>query len=214
MKLVSSKPLTRRDRTRTALIDAGLRLFAERPIDAVAVDEIVASAGVAKGSFFNHFRDKHAFASTIATDIRRDVENRVAAANCDIDDPLERLTGGMVVAVDFALSEPRRAMVMLRGMTWSTSRDNPLNAGLNEDIDACIAAGFFHDHAKRSGLPFWLGACQMLMISVLAEDLSRRQAAQRMSDTIRMALAGMGVGTDQADLVGKSAIERLERFSI
>ncbi len=209
MTMVLSKPPSRRDRTRSALIEAGLRLFAERPIDAVAVDEIVASAGVAKGSFFNHFGDKHAFASAIAADIRRDIEARVASANRDIHDPLERLTGGMVVAVDFALSEPRRAMVMLRGMTWSTSRDNPLNAGLNEDIDACIASGYFHHQAKRSGLPFWLGACHMLMISVLAQDLSRQKAAEIMCDTIQMALTGMGVGSSQAVLVGQSGTQRL-----
>ncbi|MEY4952880.1 MAG: hypothetical protein RL299_1304, partial [Pseudomonadota bacterium] len=39
-------------RTRQALIEAGFELLAERPIDAVAIDEVVTRAGVAKGSFF------------------------------------------------------------------------------------------------------------------------------------------------------------------
>ena len=38
----------RRSRTRAALLDAGQRLFAERPVDAVSVDEIVLAAGVAR----------------------------------------------------------------------------------------------------------------------------------------------------------------------
>ncbi len=115
-----------------------------------------------KGSFFNHFNDKHAFANAIATELRLNVEARVAEANREIHDPLERLTGGMVVAVEFALSQRKRAMVMLRGMTWATSRDHPLNADLRDDIDACVAAGYFNVQAARSGLLFWLGSCQML----------------------------------------------------
>ena len=51
--------------TRMALLAAGQKLLAERPIDALAIDEIVQTAGVAKGSFYNHFEDKDAFAFAI-----------------------------------------------------------------------------------------------------------------------------------------------------
>jgi AcrR family transcriptional regulator len=209
MSPLLGKPNSRSARTRAALIDAGLQLFADRPIDAVPVDDIVAAAGVAKGSFFNHFDDKHAFANAIATEIRLDVEARVAAVNRDVHDPLERLTGGMAVAVEFALLERKRALVMLRGITWSTSRDHPLNAGLRDDIDACIVAGHFNGQAGRSGLMFWLGACQMLMVSVLAHDMSRQDAAAQMRDTMVMALSGMGVKPLLADALGQQCLRRL-----
>lgn len=209
MSVLAAKPSPRSARTRAALIDAGLRLFAERPIDAVPVDDIVASAGVAKGSFFNHFDDKQAFANAIATEIRRDVEARVDAFNRDISDPLERLTGGMVVAAEFALSERSRALVMLRAMIWSTARDHPLNAGLRGDIDACIAAGHFNSPAARSGLPFWLGACQTLMVSVLAQNLPRAAAAEQLRDTMQMALTGMGAAPELADRLSQQCLEVL-----
>ena len=44
-------------RTRAALLAAGFDLLVERPIDAIPIDDVVARAGVAKGSFFNHFAD-------------------------------------------------------------------------------------------------------------------------------------------------------------
>jgi AcrR family transcriptional regulator len=52
---------TRRDKTRLALIRAGQKLFAERPIDSVSIDDIVQAANVGRGSFYNHFRDTEAF---------------------------------------------------------------------------------------------------------------------------------------------------------
>lgn len=210
MSSLIAKSGSRSARTRASLINAGLKLFSERPIDAVPIDDIVAAAGVAKGSFFNHFDDKQAFASDIATEIRLDVEPRVARANHGVHDPLERLTGGMVVAVDFAVSERTRALVMLRGMTWSTSRDHPLNAGLRDDIDACIAAGHFNEPAQRSAMLFWLGACQMLMISILAQNLSRRNAAELMRDTLLIALAGMGVAPERLAQIGNRCVARLD----
>ena len=48
----------RRERTRAALMRAGQVLFATRSVDAVSIDDIVAAAEVAKGSFYNHFPDK------------------------------------------------------------------------------------------------------------------------------------------------------------
>jgi hypothetical protein len=119
------------------------------------------------------------------------------------------LTGGMVVAVEFALSQRRRAMVMLRGMTWSTSRDHPLNTGLRTDIDACIAAGHFSEEARRSGLLFWLGACQMLMVNVLAQSLSRADAAAQMRDTVAMTLSGMGLKPLLAHMLAQKCERRL-----
>ena len=112
----------RAQRTRAALVDAGFELLAERPIDAIPIDEVVARAGVAKGSFFNHFADKVAFARAISGEVRRELEEWVATANADVTDPVERIAGGMRTCARFALREPRRSAVLLRGDGSSTAR--------------------------------------------------------------------------------------------
>jgi len=40
------------------IVAAAQRLFLERGVEAVTIDEIVAEAGIAKGSFYRYFRDK------------------------------------------------------------------------------------------------------------------------------------------------------------
>ena len=92
----------RAQRTYRALVDAGLELLAERPIDAVAIDEIVGRAGVAKGSFFNHFADKAAFGQAVGAEIRVELEARIGAANAGVADPFARLAGGMRTGLAFA----------------------------------------------------------------------------------------------------------------
>lgn len=180
-------------KTRTALLSAGLKLFAERPIDAVAIDDIVAAAGVAKGSFFNHFTDKRIFSEAVAADVRRDIESRVAAANANVDCPLERLSNGMVVAVNFALTQRDCAVIMLRAALSVTTRNHPLNEGLLGDIEAAIMAGLIPESTRDAGLLFWLGNCQMLMMNVIERRPSRVEAADRTYDIMVMALIGLGV---------------------
>ena len=59
---------------------AGETFFSERSVDAVAIDDIVQAAGVAKGSSYNYFDDKTSFASTICVEIRQEIEELVIEA--------------------------------------------------------------------------------------------------------------------------------------
>jgi AcrR family transcriptional regulator len=112
----------RRARTRAALLEAGRALYALRGLDAVSVDEIVAAADVAKGSFYNHFRDKDGFAREIAGGVRRQAERTVEAANAGVTDPGERLARALCVFIRFAIDHRDSAQVLWRlnsGATWT-----------------------------------------------------------------------------------------------
>lgn len=200
----------RRSKTRSALLDAGQRLFAVRPVDAVTVDEIVAEAGVAKGSFFNHFTDKHQFARALAADIRSNVEAEVDRVNAGESDPLRRLTGGMLMAVQFALSHRDRTLVMLRGSPLATARDHPLNRGLRLDLAAAGDAGLLREDGQEAALLFWLGACNMLMVNVTEREFGRTRAAQRMEQMMVLALTGLGIAPDKARALAAARAAQLK----
>lgn len=185
-------------RTRAAMLAVGFDLLAERPIDAIAIDDIVARAGVAKGSFFNHFTDKQGFASEIGAQVRRELEQRVDLANAGVSDPVVRLAGGMRVAVEFALSERSRAIVMLRGLELSTGIDHDLNRGIRADIEALIAAGLARPEAARSGVRYWLGLCQIAQLNVIERQPSRADAGQRLRELLVLGLCGLGIAEDRA----------------
>lgn len=185
-------------RTRQALIEAGFELLAERPIDAVAIDEVVTRAGVAKGSFFNHFTDKSGFGNAIAEAVRRELESRVDAANAGLTDPVARIAGGMREGVRFALTQRKHAIVMLRGLDVSTAIDHELNRGLRADIEALVSAGLVRPEAATSGVRFWLGLCQVAMLNVIERSHDRAEAASRLREMLVLGLSGLGVGEDRA----------------
>jgi AcrR family transcriptional regulator len=55
---ITSAPARSRIQTRQRLIDAAIRLFAERGLHGVTSHDIARAAGVASGTFYLHFRDK------------------------------------------------------------------------------------------------------------------------------------------------------------
>lgn len=183
----------RTGRTRAALLAAGLDLLVDRPIDAIAIDELVARAGVAKGSFFNHFEGKHDFAAAVAAEVRLEVEAEVTRANSAVADPVERIAGGMAVGAAFALGQPRRALVLLRSQVPATRQTHPLNRGLKEDVAAALAAGQLRPEAAEAGVLYWLGLCQVLMINLIETSPSRKDAALRLHEMLTMGLSGLGV---------------------
>lgn len=185
-------------RTRSALLAAGYELLAERPIDAIAIDDIVARAGVGKGSFFNHFTDKAGFAAELGAAVRAELELLVGAANAKVSDPVERLAGGMRVALDFALTQRKRCIVMLRGLELSTGIDHHLNQGIRADIAAIAEAGLARPEAVRSGVRFWLGLCQIMQLNAIERALTRRDAAERLREMLVLGLTGLGVPEGRA----------------
>lgn len=196
-------PSPRAARTRAALVAAGFDLLAERPIDAIPIDDLVAKAGVAKGSFFNHFADKHAFAAAIAAEVRGEIELRVSAANHGVTDPVARIAGGMRVAAEFALTQPKRATVMFRSHGSSLAQHNPLNRGLRQDLEAAAAQGLIRPEASATGVLYWLGLCHALMLAIVEDTMPPRDAEERLHDMLVMGLTGLGVDATRASEIAR-----------
>jgi AcrR family transcriptional regulator len=51
----------RKDETRTLLVEAGLRVFAERGVELASLDEVATAAGFTKGAIYRQFPSKGAF---------------------------------------------------------------------------------------------------------------------------------------------------------
>ena len=98
------------------LLAAGARLLAERGIEGVNSNQIAREAGVGVGTFYAHFKDKHALQQqlvlTTLDALRRAVEKAVAAVGAEP----ESQVGALVEAtVAFAESDPDRFRAAFRG---------------------------------------------------------------------------------------------------
>jgi AcrR family transcriptional regulator len=202
-EIMPSRQEPRRLRTRAALLSAGQALLADRTIDALAVNEIVEAAGVAKGSFFNHFADKESFAAEIAGTIRLAIEADVANVNIDVTDPARRVARGMCRFMRFAHDDPQATRIMMRGLGNSIAAEHPLNRGLVDDLSLGVKQKRFNPHATRGGPLMVIGVCQMLLMTVLNETGASRET-QAIS-AIGLTLVALGLESDEAHQLATSA---------
>ena len=201
----------RAERTRQALIGAGRRLFCERPVDAVAIDDIVQAAEVAKGSFYNHFADKDALVRAILREIRANVEVAVGRANAEVEDPAHRMARAVCVYLRYAVDDPERAGVLVRVHASHTAFDSPLNQGLVDDISRGLAAGRFSVATIESAVLYVMGVTQTALARV-AEEPKLTLAVSLAQQMNTLLLRGLGVpGTEPETIAAQAADEIVRR---
>ncbi len=194
----------RRVRTRAALLRAGQTLFAARSVDGVSIDDIVAAADVAKGSFYNHFPDKDALAQALADQARRSAEALAAKVGDGIADPAERVARAVCGFARQTLEYPEGARLMQRLFHGATIPDAPMNAGVRADIQAGLAEGRFSGLPLEAGVLMAIGVVQMAVARVLDQDAPAR-AAPLAADLAFGLLRGLGVETADARAIADQA---------
>lgn len=73
--------------TRSALVAAGRRLFAEHGFAGVGTEAIVAEAAVSRGALYHHFADKTELFAGVLEAVEADVAEEIAARALAGDDP-------------------------------------------------------------------------------------------------------------------------------
>lgn len=103
----------KRTRTRNALIDCAIDVFSEKGIEEASIHEITAIAGMANGTFYNHFKDKDdlALAATgaIVLEIARALDGRMS----DLDRGVSRVVVASWAFLQIALSAEAWARVLV-----------------------------------------------------------------------------------------------------
>jgi AcrR family transcriptional regulator len=91
-------------RNRARILTAASRLFAERGIPAVSMDQIAAAAGVGKGTLFRRFGDKAGLAAALIDARERELQSRVLSGPPPLGPeaaPGERLLAFLTTYADF-----------------------------------------------------------------------------------------------------------------
>jgi AcrR family transcriptional regulator len=96
----------RRHRTRVRLIESALEVFAAKGVDATVIEEVIASAGVSRGTFYNYFRTDAELLAAVGDAVSNETVGRIESVVGDLADPAERLAQGLRMCLHLALAYP------------------------------------------------------------------------------------------------------------
>jgi AcrR family transcriptional regulator len=110
----SSRPVDHRPRvgrqrsarTSSRIVRASLRVFAERGPEAPVIDEFVRAAGIARGTFYNHFRSVEQLLQATSAWTTGEVVKAIQEAMTGLEGPTLRLGVGLRVFFAFARRDP------------------------------------------------------------------------------------------------------------
>lgn len=193
----------RRERMRAILIEASLRLFAQKGVDATTIDEIVTVAGVAKGTFYNYFTDRADIARAVGSNIRHDLNNAVDALNAGIDDPAERIRRGVCLFMASVAGNPDKATMLSRLYDSGLSINGFGNAHLLGDIRDGIAQGRIDVPSEEAALHHVVGlgtaAMRHLLDAGAGPEVLRGEGYAR--DISLVLLRGLGVPPEEVERI-------------
>jgi AcrR family transcriptional regulator len=133
----------RRLETRIRLLDAALKLMAEKGIDSVAISDITEAADVGFGSFYNHFESKEGIFDALVEWVFEEFAESLDRLASGLSDPAEIVA----VSVRHTLMRARREPVWGRLLIREGFSVRALNWGLGQrllrDSERGIAARRF-----------------------------------------------------------------------
>jgi AcrR family transcriptional regulator len=211
VRVTKTKP-TRSDRrmvrNRKALLDAAEKLIAEKGFDHATIDEITEIADLAKGTFYNHFKDKNEIARELAVTIRREIRDQVGVAEEGIDDPAGQLVAGIAVCLRAAAVSPTRAAVLSRMYSLWLSPQANKEFRLFKDLEIGYRTGRFSAGDLPVAVVLTVGTVQAGIMQAL--QLAEWNAVQKLALALsEQVLRALGLRGNEAQAVAMKVVARV-----
>jgi AcrR family transcriptional regulator len=151
-------PATRgREVTRERLVESATSLFATRGLHAITTHDIAAGAGVAAGTFYLHFKDKHALFREIVWSAVASLHARLDRAHAAAADPADAVRRRSAEVIGFAeenrdlirilfgrdtgvAAVEHEVLAHLAGEVETTLRARIAAGAVRRDVDPAVAA--------------------------------------------------------------------------
>lgn len=134
------------EETRTKLIAAARKAFAEKGFAAVSMDDLTASVGLTRGALYHNFGDKKGLLAAVVTQIDSEMAQSAKNAAAHSGDVRQKLLAEGIAYIKMALDEEVRRIVLLDGPAFLgdpskwPSQNNCLDA-TRESISVLIEQG-------------------------------------------------------------------------
>ncbi|GAC70783.1 putative TetR family transcriptional regulator [Gordonia soli NBRC 108243] len=183
-------PEARRDQ----LIDLGLAMLADRPLEQVSIDAIAEAAGVSRALLFHYFESKQDFHVAIARAQAEQMLERTAP-DATLGDPLVILAASMSEFIDYVVAHSTAYTTLMRGASSADPAmrevvDNTRQVMARRILDHAPALGVEVTPLTEMTVHGWIAFVEETTISWLTEPRVSRDELLGLISASLPALAG------------------------
>jgi AcrR family transcriptional regulator len=189
----------KRMRTRASMLDAARRLIASRGCDAPTIDDFIKEADVARGTFYNHFKDRVEVIEAVAQQEMLQLKTEIASALSDVKDPPDRIAAIIHYCIGKSQRDPTWGGLMVHMVATGPYLGNAMHEEFAADLKAGLKSGRFRFRSLTAALDVVKGATLFAMRS-MAKGLKEPELAE---DLTALVLQALGVPSEEALQIGQ-----------
>ena len=133
----------KRERTRSALLDSAISVFASKGFEAASITDITTHAGLANGTFYNYYRQKSEILSDVATGLAIEITGRIDEEMAQIDNAAVRVATATAKVLQTAREAPEWVAVLLGSISEVPELQSGVVQYLRKDLELGTAQGRF-----------------------------------------------------------------------
>ncbi|MEY4248903.1 MAG: hypothetical protein RJA87_536 [Pseudomonadota bacterium] len=191
---------------------AAEELFGLKGFSNVSVDEITARAGVAKGTFYNHFADRADVANHIALEIRNELRARIDAMKSTSSDPAMHLALAISLFLLLAVEHPNRALILVSLINDPTDVNSPMNAPVRLTLQNGDATGRFKLASIEASLIMVIGVVSAGIRNLI--ERPTKDPSSRITDLVIHTLRSLGLDWDDAHDLAALSLPQMSKAYI
>lgn len=196
----------RREQTRQRLLSAAVSVFAEKGVDAPLIDDFIAAAGVARGTFYNYFRTTRELLDVVTAELSDEVLAAIDRAVVQIDDPVQRIVCGCLLYMQVAVDHPTWGGFITRTGMRTDASGKLVDEYLPRDLQLAAQAGKADFPSVRAARDVVLGALRQAIESVLSGAAPR----EHLGLALEVALRGIGVSKATAHRLVATSVAKAD----
>ena len=181
----------RRAQTRMQIVTAALGVFAEKGPDAPVIDDFIRAAGVARGTFYNHFASTEELLEAATRMLEDKVMRWTLDAIGETQDPALRFATGVRLWLRWSQVDKVGCGFVVRSRLRGGLVERQLAADLKEGLDA----GKFRFASVQVARDLSVGTILEAMRRHMTSPVTKTYT----DDVARMILQGLGVDKRTAD---------------
>ena len=195
----------RREKTRLRLLQSSLKVFSEKGPDATVIDDVIAAAGVSRGTFYNHFRTTSELLLALATAMSDEVLAVVDPVVLTFSDPVHRFSAGTRLYMHMALRYPTWGRFITSVGTRIAGRGQLIDQYLMRDLTVALGNRRVLVTDLLVARDIVLGSIFYGIETMMTEPTHEHHAEQLVATFLR----GMGVDANEADEISLMVLPEL-----
>lgn len=194
--------IAKRDRTRSRILDAAVKVIAERGTESASILEITAVANVANGTFYYHFKDKEELLKAIGVAVTEDLINSYQPDwSSATEDPAIQLAKSTRILLTEAAREPMWCRVIIDALLHRGDELNIYYKGLRAHIEYGLARERFDTELTEDLLSMLMSINRTALILMLEGRNPERTLIRAIEAKLRI----LGISPEEAREIAEAA---------